>query len=312
MLDNILIISPIFVIMIIGFVMGRSSIFPEGSGAARSLTSFVWYVAIPALIFKLLATNSFPSIEEIQIVLGYYIVLYAIYFISAFIVAPQLKIDKKGRGIFAMSCCFGNLGFVGIPVIEGAFGEEGLGILLIIISFHMLTLLPITTLITEMSDFNTEPPWKILRQAIIKSIKNPVVISLIVGLSWSAFGIDISEAVIRLIDFPASAAAPVGLFAVGLSLSRVKIKGELTAAVIPVIIKMAILPIAVYFMMTQILQVSTIWANTATLTACLPTGMAPYAIAEQYDRDIKRTSSTILISVVVSVFSLIFAVSILI
>jgi len=312
MLANLIIIAPIFTIMMVGFLMGRTNIFPEGSGAARTLNTFVWYVAIPALIFKLLATNRVPSIEEFEIVLGYYLVLYILYFSSAFIVAPRLNISNKESGIFAFSCSFGNLGFIGIPIILGTLGENGLRILLIIISFHSLTLLPITTLITELAKQGSGSSWTIFRIAIINSLKNPVVISLVCGLAWAATGFELSPILLRVLEFPAAAAAPVGLFAVGLSLTRVKLKGDLTAAIIPVLIKMAMLPLGVYFMMTQILNVPELWVNTTTLAACMPTGMAAYSIAEQNNLGVKRAASTILLGAMISAFSLMFAISVLI
>jgi len=311
MLDNIVIIAPIFIIMIVGFMMGKTNVFPEGSGAARTFSTFTWYVAIPALIFKLLSSNRFPGGEEFLNVAGYYSVLYVIYFISAFLVAPRLRINKEGRGIFAISCVFGNLGFMGIPIIESTLGNEGLRILLMIISFHMLTLLPITTLITEMSKPKTDSVWKVLSISIVNSLKNPVVISLVAGLSWSASGLVLSPIALRILDFPAAAAAPVGLFAVGLSLSRVQLKGELFPASVPVFLKMALLPLGVYGMMTVVLDAPLIWVNTTTLAACMPTGFLAYSVADQNNNGANRTASTIMIAAIVSSFSLIIAVSLL-
>ena len=86
MLNNLIIIAPIFIIMMAGFAMGRSNLFPVGSGAARTLTTFVWYIAIPALIIRLLAGNTLPSLNELKTVLGYYTVLYIFYFIFTLVI----------------------------------------------------------------------------------------------------------------------------------------------------------------------------------------------------------------------------------
>ncbi len=96
MLENITIVAPLFIIMLLSFVLGKTNVFPEGSGAAKSLSTFVWYVAIPALIFKLLATKNFPTIDEFQIVVAYYSVLLLVYFISALLIAPRLNYKKAG------------------------------------------------------------------------------------------------------------------------------------------------------------------------------------------------------------------------
>jgi len=192
MYENVVIIAPLFIIMLLGFALGKINVFPEGSGAASSLSTFVWYIAIPALIFKLLATRSFPGSEEFEMVMGYYIMLYLFYFTSAFLVAPWLNYKKAGYGIFAFSCTYGNLGFIGIPLIQGIYGEEGLRILLMLISFHMATLLPITSFMTELARQDAGRPLKILSNAMTDSVKNPVVVSLIVSLAWAASGVGVS------------------------------------------------------------------------------------------------------------------------
>ncbi len=312
MIENLSIIAPIFTIMFIGFFMGKTEVFPEGSGSARALTTFVWYVAIPALLFKLLGNNAFPSLGELQVVLGYYLALYVLYFISAFLIAPRLKIEKKGYGVFAFSSSFGNLGFIGISVIQSAFGEEGLRILLILITFHMITLLPITTFISEIAKQDSGSPTLVLRRAIIHCLKNPVVISLFISLSWAATGIGISPLAMRILDFPASTAAPVGLFAVGLSLSRVKLRGDLIHAVVPVVLKLAFLPFGVFIMVTYVMDIPELWAKTAILAACMPTGMASYSIAEQYGTGTKAVASTVMLGTIVSTITLMIAVSLLI
>ncbi len=311
MYENVVIIAPLFIIMLLGFALGKINVFPEGSGAASSLSTFVWYIAIPALIFKLLATRSFPGSEEFEMVMGYYIMLYLFYFTSAFLVAPWLNYKKAGYGIFAFSCTYGNLGFIGIPLIQGIYGEEGLRILLMLISFHMATLLPITSFMTELARQDAGRPLKILSNAMTDSVKNPVVVSLIVSLAWAASGVGVSPIVIRILDFPADAAAPVALFAVGLSLSRVKIKGDLIPSLIPVTIKLCLLPLAVYLMLTRVMDIPVLWAKTATLAACMPTGVNAYNIAVQYDIAARPTASTIMLGTVLSTITLMIAVSLL-
>ena len=138
------------------------------------------------------------------------------------------------------------------------------------------------------------------------------MISLFISLSWAATGLGISPLVMRIIDFTACAAAPVGLFAVGLSLSSVKLRGDLIHAVIPVVLKLVFLPIAVYLMVTYVVDVPTLWAKTAILAACMPTGMASYSIAEQYSTGTKAVASSIMLGTLTSTITLMIAVSLLV
>ena len=223
-----------------------------------------------------------------------------------------LELDRKHEFPTKIWQKAGDLGFIGIPVIQGTLGEEGLRVLMMIMSFHMLTLLPITNLMTELAKHKSGSAFSVMKRSIWSSIKNPIVISIFFGLTWSALHLGLSPIAIRILDFPAAAAAPVGLFAVGLSLCRVKLRGELLTALIPVTIKIILLPIGVYFMMSQVLEAPLIWVNTTTLAACTPTGMAAYSYAEQYNSGTTLVSSSILIGAVLSAFTLIIAISILV
>jgi len=60
------------------------------------------------------------------------------------------------------------------------------------------------------------------------------------------------------------------------------------------------------------MDIPALWAKTATLAACMPTGMASYSIAEQYNEGAKRVASTIMLGTVLSTVTLMIAVSLLV
>ena len=71
------IIAPVFVIILLGYGLGHTRLFEERD--ARVLIGFVWYVAIPALLFRALAPQDLPSVSELLIVIAYYLSLYLLY-----------------------------------------------------------------------------------------------------------------------------------------------------------------------------------------------------------------------------------------
>ena len=93
-MENLLIILPVFSLMLAGYLLGRTSLFPEGSGAAHSLSTYVWYVAIPALLIKLIANNTLPDSSELVWIGSYYACLYAIYLVAYFLIAPAVGVKS--------------------------------------------------------------------------------------------------------------------------------------------------------------------------------------------------------------------------
>ncbi|UTW55612.1 AEC family transporter [Kordiimonas sp. SCSIO 12610] len=308
MIEILTIIAPVFMLMILGYALGRTSLFPEGS--SHILITFVWWVGIPSLLFRAIASSELPSYSELTLVLGYYSALYLIYF-SAFYIGKLIFTQSTAEaGVFGLSTCFANGAFIGIPIIDGAYGNEGVRMLLVLLSFHTLTLIPITTFIVERAKTKGNSTGLIVRT--FASIRqNPILIALIIGLCWSAFHIPVPAWLDRFLAFPAQAAAPVGLFAAGMALSYVKISGDLAQATASTFLKLIMLPIGAYIITKQVLDLPDIWVGTATLMGALPTGMIAYSFADKQGVAPRRAATTVLLSTALSAFTLSFLLFVL-
>jgi predicted permease len=299
--DILTIIAPVFMLMMLGYGLGRTHLFPEGS--SNTLISFVWWVGIPALLFRSIATSELPSPIELSLVIGYYSALYIVYFIAFCTAWFIFKQTAAERGVFGLSTCFANGAFLGIPIIGGAYGEEGVRLLLVLLSFHTLTLIPITTFIVERAKSGGETTG-LLSRTFASIRQNPILIALIVGLLWSALGLPVPEWLDRLLMFPAQAAAPVGLFAAGMALSYVKISGDIFQASTATFLKLLLLPVSVYIITDQLFNFPELWVGTATLMGALPTGMIAYSFADKQGVAPRRAATTVLLSTAFSILTL--------
>jgi len=288
--------------MMLGFGLGKTKLFPEGSSTI--LIAFVWYIAIPALMFRGLAPKDLPSADELVFVAAYYGSLYVIYALAVFLTRNFLKLSHAEQGTFALTACFANGGFIGIPILEGAYGAEGVRMLLVLLSFHTLTLIPITTFIVERAQWaETEGPG-LLARTFASVRQNPILLALIAGLTWSALQLPFPYWLDKVLELPANAAAPVGLFAAGLALSNVQIAGNLAHALLSVALKLAILPAVVFVVAHFVFDLPPMWVGTATLMGALPSGMVAYSFATQYGVGQRRAATAVLISTGMSAVTL--------
>lgn len=294
------IVAPVFVIILLGYGLGHTPLFKDGD--AKVIISFVWYVAIPALLFRALAPRELPTIDELNITVAYYLSLYGVY-ILALLVACLFKQTKPERPVFAFVVCFGNGGFLGIPLLDAAYGDEGVRMLLIILSFHTLTLLPISTILIERSLMG-EGEGSIAKRTFDQVKQNPIILSLFAGLLWSALDLPFPLWLDRVTALPAGAAAPAGLFAAGLSMMGVKIAGDLKQSLTMVAMKLILLPASVFAVSKFIFGLPDVWVGTATITAALPSGMVAYSFATKYDVGVRRAASAVLLSTGAAVITL--------
>ena len=295
------IVAPVFLIMLLGVVLGRTRLFPERS--SDILITFVWYVAIPALMFRSVAPATLPQPHELLLVVGYYSALLALYGLAVLVSKFMFRLTAAEQGVFALSSCFANGGFIGIPILEGAFGAEGVRLLLVILSFHSLTLLTITTVIAERANRRTGGSG-VMKKTLASLGQNPLLLALVSGLSWSALGLPFPEWLDRVLALPAQSAAPTGLFAAGLAIANFRIAGSLEHALTAVALKLVLLPLAVLTTTHAVLGLPALWVGVATLTAALPTGMVAYTFGSQYGIGARRAATTVVISTAASVVTL--------
>ncbi len=304
MIEIITIIAPVFLLMVLGYGFGRTRLFPEGSSTI--FIAYVWNIAIPALLFRAIAPRELPGIEQILYIGSYYFAVYGVYIFAVFLSRFLFKLSLAEQGVFAFATVFGNVGFIGIPIVEGAYGEEGIRFLLMLMSFHSFTLIPVTTVFVERAK-NVAGGAGIMQRTFSSVRQNPIIISLALGLTWSAVGLPFPYWLDRLLELPAMSAAPVGLFAGGLALSRVKIAGDMVHSVAAVVLKLLVFPAAVFCVMYFMLDVPDTMVAVATLMAAMPTGMIVYSFGAQQKVGARRAASAVLISTACS-FVTIFAI----
>jgi hypothetical protein len=130
------------------------------------------------------------------------------------------------------------------------------------------------------------------------------VLAAVVGLAWSGLDIPIPEAAGTFFDILAAAAAPCALFAMGLFLvgrSMTTGAGEISWLVA---LKLLVQPALTYLLAFEVLEMERLWGVSAVVLAALPTGALVFVLAQQYGTYSQRSTSAILASTVLSVFTL--------
>ena len=287
------IILPVFLLLLCGFLLGKTKLFDDQS--ADKLIAFVWWVAIPALLFRSLAAKPLP-LEELVLVGSYYAGMYLVYATAMLVGRWLLGHNRAEQAMFAFATCFANAGFVGIPVLGGAFGDEGVRLLLIIISFHSLTLIPVSSILVSSHQTGR---WS--GRAVVDALKgNPVLVALLIALTWSLAGIPYPDVLDRILEMPAAAAAPVGLFAVGLSLTQVRLEGDIRQAGVGALGSMIVMPLIIWLTGKYLFDLPPLWLGVATLYAALPTGLIPYTFALRHNLAPRRVASMILLTMMIA------------
>jgi malonate transporter len=299
MLDIFLQTLPFFALIGLGYGAGRSGFFtPE---ATAYLTKFVFYFALSAMLFRFSANLSLGEIFDWPFVLAYLWGTMFIYLIATG-VALLRKRGIEEAAIEAQCAVIGNVGFLGIPMLVLLLGEQAIGPVMLVLAVDLMVFGSlIVILITGSRDGRMSPG--VLRTVGIGLLKNPMIVSISLGLIVSSIGLPIPKPANEFLSLLGAAATPGALFAIGASLAtksaeRVVVAGWLSFA------KLVLHPAAVAFAALVMFPVDAYAAGVMIACAALPVAGNVYILAQHYGVAPSRVSASILISTALSVITI--------
>lgn len=296
MLDIFLQTLPFFALIGLGYGAGRTGFFtPE---ATAYLTKFVFYFALSAMLFRFSANLSLGEIFEWSFVLAYFWGTLFIYLVATGVALLRRR-GVEEAAVEAQCAVIGNVGFLGIPMLALLLGEAAIGPVMLVLAVDLIFFGSlIVILITGSRDGRMS--FGILRTVGIGLLKNPMIVSISLGLLVSSAGVPIPRPMNEFLSILGAAATPGALFAIGASLAtksaeRVVVAGWLSFA------KLILHPAAVAFAALVMFPVEAYAAGVMIAAAALPVAGNVYILAQHYGVAPARVSASILISTAVSV-----------
>jgi len=296
MLDVLLQTLPFFALIGLGFGAGRTGFFtPE---ATAYLTKFVFYFALSAMLFRFSANLSLSEIFDWPFVLAYLWGTLVVYLIATGVALLRRR-GIEEAAVEAQCAVIGNVGFLGIPMLVLLLGEAAIGPVMLVLAVDLIVFGSlIVILITGSRDGRMS--LGILRTVGLGLLKNPMIVSITLGLIVSAAAIPLPTPVNAFLALLGAAATPGALFAIGASLAsksaeRVIVAGWLSFA------KLILHPLAVAFAAFVMLPVDTYAAGVMVTAAALPVAGNVYILAQHYGVAPARVSASILLSTAASI-----------
>jgi malonate transporter len=290
---------PIFGVVALGWAAIRTRVVTPG--AIDALGAFSFYFALPALVFRLIASQPL-DLSFNPVFYGGYLASGGLIFALVFGLSRTLGRQAVGiAGARATTTTVGNLGFLGPPLVLAFFGERGAGPLAMAILAEVMVLLSLGTVIMGGSRHGgTGVGILVLRGTVL----NPIVAAIVLGATVAATGVALPMALDRFLGFLGGSAGPTALFAVGgaLAIQRVdhatvSVATGITAG------KLAAYPALVWYVLARMLQVEHFWVQAGVLLASLPSAGTNYVLAQRYGADAERVSAAIVLSTLISAVS---------
>lgn len=192
----------------------------------RSLGSFVFKLALPALIFTSVATQDPRTVFQPGYVLAYGLGGLAT-ITASFIWFRAVGSEPERSALGVMGCTCPNSGFIGYPIMLLAFPDVAGTVLALNVLVEQILLIPICLLLLEATEgSNGQGLGRRLCGILWNLLKIPTVIAMLAGLAVSMLGIPLAEPVVRIPDMFLAAAGAVSLVVIGGSLVGLPMQGN--------------------------------------------------------------------------------------
>lgn len=285
---------PLFLLAVLGWLMMRFGLFtPE---FVRVADKFVFQVALPAMLFRDIATADIREIFDIRFVAYCMLATTAMFGVTWALTALLMK-DKSMVGAFVQASARGSAAVMGIAFVNNIYGESGMAPLMLVAAVPLYNIYSVIILTVHARGVQRD--GRALKRALINVLKNPIIIGVVAGIPFSALGIRVPTVPLKIVSNLAAMATPLALLAIGAGFEGRKALNKLRPTLLSSLIKLVLIPAA--------LIPFAVWAGFRgpELVALLvmlgaPTTVTCYAMAKQMGNDEVLTSSCVMTATLLS------------
>ena len=296
------IVLPIFALIFAGWLCRRIGVL--GPNATSELNRFVVYLGLPALLFDILANAQWHQIWQPGFIAAFGLGVVAVFVVT---VAIRLRAHSLADAtIDGMNAAYGNTGYIGFPLAAAAIGSAGAPPTLIASIITICILFAVALAMIE-AGLQRGGAWHQVAVKVLAALaRNPLVIAPVLGAVVMAIGRGLPGPVDSFMKMLGGAASPCALVALGLFLAEKREAAPGVSGTVAMLtgLKLVGQPLLTWWLAARVFALDPFHTHAAVLLAALPTGTGPFMLAEFYRREAGMTARVVLISTVISLFTL--------
>jgi len=303
MLSTVTVVLPIFAIIVAGFLSRKAGFL--GPNAWLDLNRYVVYLALPSLLFRVVATADWSDLELMGMVAVFSLSSALIYGLTVGLCVLR-KSSVANAGIDALGVAYSNTGYIGLPLCLLVLGKESLAAVALAGVVTIVVLFALAIIVVEAGLQERSSIRAIVRSVAVSLFRNPLVVAPAVAGIWAVSGFALPASVDTFLDLVGSSAGPCALVSLGLFFADAKkesSEGIWSKALLLSSAKLLLHP-ALTWALAVIFGLSPLLAGIAVLLAALPTGTGAFMLAELYRRETLTSSSVVMVSTILSLATL--------
>ncbi len=297
-MDIVALLSRMLVLLVficVGVLCSKLHIIDEKGSAC--INQLVLYICGPLLIIKSVQNVQLAyGVRDILMLIVYSVILQLIALLIG-VVSAVICCKKPIRGVFSLVTAFGNVFFMGVPVVTALYGDNAVFLLSIcVIPFNLFIFTVGIYLI--LGSGGQKIPWK-------KLLINPSLYATLIALPIFFFRIELPSTVQDIIGYLSQMVVPLSMILIGASLGRMSLKrifGNGRAYAVCAF-KLILIPLAVFAILRNIVKDPQI-LGMMTVVAAMPSASISPILCAEYGGDSDFASRSVFLTTIASIVTI--------
>ena len=289
MLDPVL---PIAIYLLFGYLF--KIIFQDNS---KQLVDFIIYFSLPAIVFSKIYPLSLDT-KILWLILMFMGIIFFNLFLS-YTIGKIMRLSRVTLATFMIMATFGNTSFIGFSYIDTFYGQDYIvyGVIYDIFGSFLLLVSVGMIIIT----------WGSGRKNSVLNISKsiflfPPMIMFIITIFAKNF--EIPKFLIYTSTNLGATLVPIAMIAIGMKLELKHIFTKLHIVTVAVVLKMLIIPIIVLFVFKYFYGIDETWVKVTIIEVAMPPMTMAAVLAIKGGLDEKIAINSLVLGVIVSLFTI--------
>ena len=288
----------LFAVVVVGYVAGKLDYM--GGTFDKRLSKLVIDITCPALILSSAMGGDLPDSRYILPLLGISVFTYIVLTAVALLLSRFVARRKEDEGVVGFAMIFGNVGFMGYPVVASIYGHQAVFYAAVLNVVNTFAVFTIGTMMVTGGEGATQERFN------KKVLYSTPMLSAYLSMLIVALGIDnIPEYVSQPLTMIGNITVPAALLIIGSSMSHLPLRVLLGNATVytTTLLRLVVLPLGVFFLCRAI-GFDTFSTSINMVVVAMPVATYGTILCLRYGRDTTLMAELTFITTLLSMLTI--------
>ena len=285
-------VGTLFLLMAVGFILARLGRFSKETQSQAS--TLVMYVVTPCLIVDTLQMS--PSPELLRVMGLCLLILLATYLGFALLMELFFRREAADtQPVLRFGAAYGNVGFMGLPLVQGVLGDAGLVFAIAgQVAFNLLAWSHGVLVMGERKSFSVR-----------KMIFNPGILASAIGITLFLLDFRLPRVAGQAVEFLGSMNTPLAMVIIGAQMASANLPATFRnpKLYLTAVFKLIALPMLTALVLFP-LDLDPVMYITVVILAATPAAGTGSMFAQQFHRDVATSAQLITLTNLCSLITL--------